>query len=78
MRKFVKFTECEIVDNKIVELLPVYINPDKVIHLGETEGFKGYSYIGLDNGKSIVKGTPKEIIKKIRGNIWHKILNLLS
>jgi hypothetical protein len=75
--KFVELIECELIDNKMVKRATCYVNPKKIEYIeGAEKPHKGYSYVGLGRLTTIVKGTPEEIIAKIKENKWLKILRL--
>ena len=64
--KLVKFIECEITHDKMRERAECNINPEHVVYIEEEEEHKGYSYIGLVTGTTIVKGTLEEVKKQLR------------
>lgn len=74
--KLVKFIECEITHDKMRERSECYINPEHVVYVEDDEEHKGYSFIGLVNTTTIVKGTAEEVRKKLEGKIWLKTLHL--
>lgn len=73
--KFIEFTECELIDGKMLKRASCYIDPKKIEYIEAAE-YKGYSYIGLGRLTTIVKGTPEEIIAKTKEKKWLKILRL--
>ena len=74
--RLVKFIECEVVHDKMKERIECYINPDHVVYIEAVEEFKGYTFIGLVNTTTIVKGTVEEIKQKVEGKKWLKTLHL--
>lgn len=74
--RFVKFIECEIVHDKMCEHSKCYINPKHVVYIEDDEEHEGYSFIGLVNTTTIVKGKAEEVRKKLEGKIWLKTLHL--
>ena len=74
--RLIKFTECELIHDKMHERIACYINPEYVVYVEEDEEHKGYTFIGLTKNTTIVKGSAEEVNKKLEGNKWLKILHL--
>lgn len=71
--RLIEVIECEDLIEKIVPLHKCYVNPKSVTYVSPHER-KGYSYIGIGQHTTIVKGSVEEIKDKIEGKKWHKIL----
>ena len=67
--------ECEITHDKMRERQTCAINPKFVRYISPCDDFDGYSYIGLGEQTTIVKGTPEELKKKLEGKKWLKIIH---
>ena len=74
--KLVKFKECEVTHDKMRERIDCYINPEHVVYVEEDEEHKGYSFIGLVNMTTIVKGNAEKVKEKLEGKSWLKTLHL--
>lgn len=75
MTRLIEVIECEDKMDKIVALHKCYVNPKHITYVSPHEK-KGYSYIGIGQSVTIVKGSIEEIKDKIEGKKWHKILRL--
>ena len=81
MNKFVKLKECEvkIISNEdgtetkdIAESKDVMININNIFYVIERGDFPGFCTIGFNNFTTIVKGTLKQVHRKIWwARIWH-------
>lgn len=75
--KLIKFIECEITHDKMRERSECFINPEHVVYVEEDDENKGYTFIGLvGTNPTIVKGSAAEVVNKLEGKKWLKILHL--
>ncbi len=74
--RLVKFIECEVTHDKMRERISCYINPEHVVYIEEDEEHKGYTFIGLVNTTTIVKGSAEEVKERLEGKSWLKTLRL--
>ena len=72
--KLIELIECEDKIDYVVHLHKCIINPKYIKYVSPHDEHKGYSYIGIGDGVTLVKGSVEEIRAKIEGKKWHKIL----